>query len=179
MLQPIEDIEAWYDQEDPWNYESSIDDLKRRDILMHELPDRKFSSALDIGCGHGFITRDLPAKKIIGVDISHKAIKQATKLNSKKNKHISYVQGDLFSLDKQFKENSFDFIVITGVLYPQYIGQANTLAYYHIDRLLKPGGILASVHIDDWYTAQFPYLMLKQYFYNYLTYTHRLEIYSK
>lgn len=179
MLQPLKDIEAWYDQEDPWNYESSIDDLKRRDILLHELPDREFTSALDIGCGHGFITRELPAKKITGVDISHKAIKQAKQLTPKKKTNISYKQGDLFTLDLQFASQSFDLIVITGVLYPQYIGHANTLSYYHIDRLLRPSGILVSVHIDDWYTAQFPYLMLKQYFYNYLTYTHRLEIYSK
>jgi len=138
-----------------------------------------FRSALDIGCGHGFLTRDLPATKIIGVDISNKAIEQAKKLSSTTKRMVSYQQGDLFSLGTLFKADQFDLAVITGVLYPQYIGQANTLAYYHIDRVLKPGGILVSVHIDDWYTAKFPYLMIKQYFYNYLTYMHRLEIYTK
>ena len=128
MLQPLSDIEAWYDQDDPWNYESSLDDVKRRDILLHELPDRKFDSALDIGCGHGFLTRDLPARQVVGVDISKKAIKQANKLSGNKKKHISYLVGDLFNLDTLFPKKKFDLIVITGVLYPQYIGEAHTLA---------------------------------------------------
>ena len=76
-------------------------------------------------------------------------------------------------------DKKFDLIVITGVLYSQYIGKSSSLIYKIIDSLLVPKGILVSVHINDWYNCQFPYLKLKQRFYNYRNYNHKLEIYTR
>ena len=45
----------------------------------------------------------------------------------------------LFDLPTLQWDQSFDLIVITGVLYPQYIAQGETLAYTIIDNLLKTG----------------------------------------
>lgn len=127
MIQSVKDIDNWYRSDDPWNYENSLDDQKRTDILIH---DQSYEHVLDIGCGHGFITRNLPGKKIVGVDISALAIKQAKKLGKSKNSQtkIQYIQGDLFSLTTQLPNNKFDLIVITGVLYPQYIGHSQNLS---------------------------------------------------
>ncbi len=178
-LQPHQDIEKWYDKYDPWEYETAFDDKKRKDILLTEIPNRTYNRVLDIGCGHGFVTRDLPGDEIIGIDISEKAVRHAQSDAKKfKKKHITYKVGDLFSLEKTVS-GPFDLILITGVLYPQYIGKSNTLVYHKLDQLLAENGILVSVHIDDWYTSRFPFLLLQQYFYNYRDFSHRLEVYIK
>lgn len=180
-LQPLNELEEFYKaQKDPWGYEDNPDDKDRKAILLGELAKiQKPSAVLDIGCGHGFITRDLPGEKIIGVDISATAVEQANKLS--KRPHVSYVEGDIFTLSRESLKSpeGFDLIVITGVLYPQYIGNAKTTVYDVIDRLLKPGGILVSVHIGEWYTARLPYTMVKDLTYKYRAYQHYLEIYKK
>ncbi|MBU0647695.1 class I SAM-dependent methyltransferase [Patescibacteria group bacterium] len=172
MIQSKAELEDFFKQHDPWGYEENKDDARRKDVLLSEIPDREYNKVLDIGCGHGFITRDLPGKNIVGVDISDNAVKQAGKYA---NDRIGFMQADVFELNDKLPDK-FDLIVITGVLYPQYIGNSVNLVYLIIDKLLKPDGILVSVHIDEWYQARFPYLLLKQYFYDYREYSHRLEV---
>lgn len=175
-LQELQDLEKWYENnDDPWNYETTPDDKKRIDILLSEIPDKQYKRVLDIGCGNGFVTKKLPGQFILGTDISEGAIRAAKKIETD---NLKFEKASLFGLDKQL-EGQFDLIVITGVLYPQYIGNAHVTVYETIDRLLAKGGILVSVHIDEWYKAQFPYLKLNEIFYPYRDYNHRLEIYVK
>ncbi len=179
MIQTKNDLDQWYNTDDPWNYETTLDDIKRRDILLNTLPDKKYHSVLDIGCGHGYVTRELPGENILGIDLSEKAIKQVKKLSIKKRKKIQYQVADFFDLPRILSGKKFDLIVITGVLYPQYIGKSFTLSYLIIDELLAKNGVLASVHINEWYSAQFPYLKLEQKYYDYREFTHDLQIYVK
>jgi 2-polyprenyl-3-methyl-5-hydroxy-6-metoxy-1,4-benzoquinol methylase len=180
MLQPLEDLEKFYDNNDPWGYEINPDDIKRKNIILSEIPERKYDKVLDIGCGHGFITRDLPGKSIVGVDISAKAIAQATFNQSQKDneKNISFIQSSVFQLTSHILD-SYDLIIITGVLYTQYIGESKSLIYKIIDELLVDDGILLCSHINDWYTVRFPYLTLESYYFDYREYTQRLEVYIK
>jgi len=175
ILQDIKEIEHWYRNDDPWGYETNPEDMKRKKILLSELPSREYHSVLDIGCGHGFVTRDLPGRRITGVDISSEAIQQAKRYETER---VSFLEGSLFDLPNTLPEKH-DLIIVTGLLYSQYIGHALNLAYLVIDRLLMPGGILVSVHIDEWYRARFPYLCLKDTIYSYREYDHKLEIYIK
>lgn len=177
MIQKKEELEKWHDKEDPWGYNDSRDDKNRKAILLDELPKRSFRNVLDIGCGQGFITKDLPGERVYGVDISQSAVDFANKL-SEGDARLSYHQGDIFQIDRLF-DLKFDMIIITGVLYPQYIGKASSLIYLLIDKILEKDGILVSVHIDEWYTSQFPYLKTRQLYYEYRQYTHNLEIYAK
>lgn len=177
MIQSPQELEEWYQVDDPWQYEESFDDVKRRDILLAELPTVSFKNVLDIGCGHGFITRDLPGDHITGVDISEKAIQHAMR-EAQGNSRLEYIAANLFSLVSVLQERSFDLIIITGVLYPQYIGRSTTLVYSIIDELLSKNGFLVSVHISDWYSAHFPYPLMKKLTYDYRTYTHVLEVYT-
>jgi predicted TPR repeat methyltransferase len=175
MLQPIEDLEEWQKKDDPWGYEDNPEDTKRRDILLSEIPDKIYKNVLDIGSGQGFITKHLPGERIIGVDISHEAIKKAKVFESDR---IKFIQCSLFELNKIFDEK-FDLMIIAGVLYPQYIGNSLNLIYLIVNKLLQESGILMSVHINSWYKGRFPYLLLKEYFYDYREYLHRLEVYIK
>lgn len=177
MIQKKEELEKWHDKEDPWGYNDNKDDAARKEILLAEIPNKNYGNVLDIGCGQGFITKDLPGQKVYGVDISQSAIDFANKL-SENNDRFIYKQGSIFEIDKLF-DVKFDLVIITGVLYPQYIDQSTNLIYMLIDKILKEDGIFISVHIDEWYKSQFPYLKIKQLYYDYRQYTHNLEIYSK
>ena len=161
---------------DPWGYENNQDDIIRREILLSEIPNLIYKNTLDIGCGQGFITKNLPGENIIGIDISNNAIEFAKKHISSTN--ISFIESSIFDIHNRINKK-FDLIVITGVLYPQYIEKSTNLIYLIIDQLLEQGGILISVHINEWYNCQFPYLRLKQMFYKYRNYNHNLEIYIK
>jgi 2-polyprenyl-3-methyl-5-hydroxy-6-metoxy-1,4-benzoquinol methylase len=175
-LQSIDELEKWYERPDPWDYESNPDDLKRRAMLLSVLSERKYKKVLDIGCGDGFVTVRLPGEEIIGADISANAIGHARK---KAPPHVKYNQCSLFDLPGLGWGQSFDLIVITGVLYPHYIGDTEALACIIIDDLLQPGGHLVSCHIEEWYRARFPYITLRREYYPYREYTHILEVYLK
>lgn len=178
ILQPIDELEKWWENPDPWNYENNPDDLKRREMLISVLPDVQYQRVLDIGCGNGFVTEYLPGKEIIGIDVSANAINHARK-RSKKLKHIKYYQGSLFDLPSLFEGKNFDLIVITGVLYPQYIAKSEKFVYTVIDDILQQGGYLVSCHIEEWYNCRFPYITLQRKYYPYKQYTHILEVYLK
>jgi len=175
MIQKTEEIDKWHLEKDPWGYESNSFDKKRKNILLAEIPELDYKNVLDIGCGQGFITQDLPGENVIGVDISEKAIKFA----QEKNSEVEFKAGSIFDLNTMFSSTKFDLIVITGVLYKQYIGQSNNLIYLIIDSLLNKNGVLLCVHIDGWYNSSFPYLKSKELFYPYREFTHKLEVYIK
>ena len=176
MIQSQKDLDYFHNDIDPWNYEKSNDDLIRREILLREISAFSPKKILDIGCGQGFITSKLNADEIIGLDISSSAIEHAKHQN--KNKKIRYLNLSIFEL---FNCNNFkfDMILITGVLYPQYIGDSSSLIYTLIDKILQPGGILVNVHIDNWYNCSWPYIKIKDFYYPYRNYTHKFEIFRK
>lgn len=176
MIQSKSELDSWHSTEDPWGYENNRDDLMRKRVLLSEIPEREYRSVLDIGCGQGFITREIEGRSVLGVDISPEAIKFAEQFA---NDRVQFRACDLFYIDELLRGRQFDLIVITGVLYPQYIGKAHSLVYEIIDQLLEDNGILISVHVDEWYSARFPYPILKEFCYSYRTYYHRLEVYSK
>jgi 2-polyprenyl-3-methyl-5-hydroxy-6-metoxy-1,4-benzoquinol methylase len=176
MIQELNELNEFHKNKDPWGYKNNPDDKKRLEILLSEIPNKEYKNVLDIGCGQGFITSNLPGENIIGVDISEAAITNANSNNTKA--HITFKNGSIFEINKLISKK-FDLIIITGVLYPQYIGKASSLIYKIIDELLEHNGIFISVHINEWYTCQFPFLKLKEHYYSYRNYNHKLEIYGK
>lgn len=175
MIQDIDELEDWHSEDDPWEYEVSEDDLKRKEFLLKHLQGNKYENVLDIGCGQGYITKDLPGEHILGVDISVNAIRKAKRHETR---DMKFIEGSLFNLNNIITKK-FDLIIITGILYPQYIGNSNNLIYIIIDKLLEEGGTLISVHIDKWYKSKFPYLQYEQKEYSYREYTHKFECYIK
>lgn len=174
-IQSRDDLEQWYSEEDPWGYESHPDDAVRKRVLLSELPDRPYRKTLDIGCGNGFLTRDLPGDEVIGVDLSERAIAHA---QVAQDARLRFIRASIFDLP-EVVDGPFDLIVITGVLYPQYVGKALSLVYRTVDTLLAENGILASVHISQWCQGRFPLLRMREHYYPYREYTHRLELYVK
>lgn len=82
----------------------------------------KNSIILDVGCGDGTFTfelfKEVNSKKIVGFDIAKEAIKVAQKsVPAKDKKRIIFQEGSIYDADKMFKKNSFDIIVVRGVLH--------------------------------------------------------------
>lgn len=176
ILQDRADIEDSYSLPDPWNYDSTPDDYARIEMLLSELPDKPFERVLDIGCGNAFLTSKLPGKEIVGIDISEKALGWAMKRCH--SSRYSFHQAGIFDISVD-KLGTFDLIVITGVLYPQYIGCALDLARMKIDEVLRSPGTLVHAHILDWFKGGFRYDNISTHIYKYREYHHLLEIYQK
>lgn len=99
-----EDIETWYSRKDPWDYENNRDDLGRKGVILGAIKGMRFKRALDIGCGEGWITKDLPADEIHGIEISDNA---SLRLPSNV-KRVTEPEG------------KYDLIIATGVMYSHY-----------------------------------------------------------
>lgn len=99
-----EDIETWYLRQDPWEYENNPEDIRRKHLILSALNKRMFKRALDIGCGEGWITKDLPAGEIHGIEISDNA-----SLRFPPNvKRVTEPEG------------MYDLVIATGVMYEHY-----------------------------------------------------------
>lgn len=169
-------LDRFYSDADPWGYFKNPHDLSRQRILLDELSRFNLGRVLDIGCGNGFITNMIEAEEVVGIDISTSAIQAARECAP--SPRIKFIAGSLFDLPS-LDLGQFDTVIITGVLYPQYIGQAHSLVYLLTDQVLRKEGTLVSVHIDEWYQARFPYALTRALRYSYREYTHLLEIYRK
>lgn len=171
-----QEIERFYERPDPWGYKTNPDDqIRKQRILnilnkfLNKLGEKRFRRALDVGCGEGWITEDLPAEEIIGVDISSKAIGRVQKSGRK----ATYYQLDI---NKDSLPNNFDLIVATGVLYKDYIKPE---IIKNIEEALNPKGILLTCHIKEWkiYEPNLPSIYQEEF--PYREYRERLILYQK
>lgn len=171
-----DNLEDWYDSEDPWDYETTPDDTKRLEHIKLAVPNLEYTNSLDIGCGNGFITRNLPGSNVYGIDISENAISEARKKDQNPNHY--YIEGSIFDLPN-LNFPQMDLILITGTFYQFYLGKGLKLGMVLIDSLLKPGGVLVSSHIHEWYEFRFPYLTISREWFSYRNYYQILEVYNK
>jgi SAM-dependent methyltransferase len=179
-IQSRHDLERLYRDPDPFKDEKNPNSAKRRDFLISEIPSGPYQRTLDIGCGNGFITRALPGDAVVGLDIAAAAVEAAKQHPQNNVSRLSFRQGTLFHLEALLADNGpFDLVVLSNILYPQYIGFAKAFVYQQVDAILAQGGTLVCCHDDALYRARFPYLMLREQFFVYEGKTLRLEVYHK
>lgn len=96
-------------------------------------------SVLDVGCHTGYFTVRIAEKykKVIGIDILPNNIEIANKFFNRPN--IEYKVMDALDIATNFREETFNCIVITEVL--EHIADPDLLIK-NCYKLLKPGGIL-------------------------------------
>ena len=118
----------------------------RLERIVKEIPPVKNLRILDIGCGRGELALWCArngAKEVIGIDYSKNAIilaNQAKKhLKKDITKKIKFKIGDGKKLE--FKENSFDAVLLTEVLEHLYIGE-QVIIFKEIERILRDNGFV-------------------------------------
>ena len=95
----------YYNQNDLWGNGAEHYQIQMKKAIFNILP-TDVSSILDIGCGDGYITNDIPEKyNVVGMDISEEALKYVTK----KTKLGSIVE-------IPYKSNSFDLLMVNDIL---------------------------------------------------------------
>ena len=105
-MQTKQELEEWYEQDDPWEYTVTPDDIYRKRFYLTVLEGlgEYYDRALDVGAGEGFITGDLPAKEIHAIEISDNAASRLPK-----------------NVERVFApEGKYDLVLVTGLLYRQY-----------------------------------------------------------
>lgn len=175
MIESADSLDLHYREADPWGYDSHPDDGLRRARLLSLLPKRRYARTLDIGCGNGFITQTLPGEEVVGCDVSSAALAWASRRVEAERNRFRFVHAGLFDLLEQ-DLGTFDLIVVTGVLYPQYVGKSMALCTEILRRVSSEDGIVASCHIMEWNYFRLPFSMIDQTIYPYREYTHSLEI---
>ena len=104
--------------------------LERKDLRAIFEIIKPNSKVLDLGCGDGLLLKELVLKKKVnglGIEISIEKIKSCL------NSGISVIQEDLNDGLKEFKDNTFDFIVLSQTL--EYVADP----VYLIQEMLRVG----------------------------------------
>lgn len=146
-MQTKEELEQWYATPDPWAYQNNPDDIDRKKRILRALESPSYKRALDIGCGEGWITKDLPAKVIHGLELSEAGADRIPKP----------------AVAVREPKGLYDLIVLTGVLYKQY---DHTSMVRMVKKHAAPGATILTCHIKSWeqplplraeYIEEFPY----------------------
>lgn len=132
----------------PFNYESKLCGINEVDLqpkflgatrlkyCLKALKKVSQGKVLEIGCGGGAFSRAIkkhrPEFKIVGSDISHKALQAAREIDG----GVKYQEADVYDLS--FKNNSFEAAVSFDVW--EHLEKPQK-AFKEVFRVLKPGGI--------------------------------------
>jgi len=115
--------------------------FRRHEMWGIDLEPFKGKECLDAGCGGGRFSialAKLGAKKVIGIDVSRKALEAAQqRALSRRLDNVEFVQGSVLALP--FADRSFDYVISSGVIHhtPDPKG-----AFGELVRVLRPGGTL-------------------------------------
>lgn len=149
------DDESYLRSRDPWRYTSNPVDAIRKQKILDSLQfgrgprsHRHFFRALDIGAGEGWITKDLPASSLFGMESSDAAARRFPP-----------------NVARVFEPvGKYDLILATGVMYETY-------HYREFLRIIREHAsyIVALCNIEGWevpavvelgvprYVERFPY----------------------
>lgn len=133
-------------------YDRAAGDWQRRQpVLLSDFTARPFLlqwcepvaglEVLDLGCGEGYIARQLchrDARRVFGIDVSTEMIQQARAAEREQPLGITYQVGDATRLES-IADASFDAVV--AVFLFNYLDRAATATVMQqVQRVLRPGG---------------------------------------
>lgn len=97
---------------DPWNFETSVYELNRFDLLLREVGKYPHDRVLEVGCGEGLFTSRLAmiARHVVAIDVSPTAVDRARR----RCPDPTYV---VASLDEFATGEKFDLVICAETLY--------------------------------------------------------------
>jgi hypothetical protein len=132
VTQSREDLEDWYANPDPWGFQTNPADADRKARILAAMkrPGPKYKRALDVGCGEGWITKDLPAAVIHGLELSETA--------------RARIPASVVAVEEP--SGKYDLILVSGILYAQYDWRGvHELVQAHAAK----GATVVTCHIKD------------------------------
>ncbi len=139
-----EDFDALYaGSGDPWAFEGSWYETRKRRLLLASLPHERYASAFEPGCATGLLTADLAPRcgRLLASDGAERAV-AATSARLAGQAHVACAR---LWLPDDWPPGRFDLVVLSEFVY--------YLAPEDIDRLasrargaLAPGGVVAACH---------------------------------
>jgi SAM-dependent methyltransferase len=138
---------------DPWNVRDAWYEQRKRTLLLACLPNARYASAFEPGCGNGELTAALALRcdRVLACDGAASAVAAARARVTAANATI-----DQRSLPQDWPEGAFDLIVVSELAY--YLPVATWRAMFaRILASLAPGGLLLMCHCrypyDDYATS--------------------------
>ena len=130
--------------------------LKQEQQIWSESGLKPGMKVLDLACGPGFtaceLARAVGDGDVTGIDINEELIATAHQAKASEGvENVSFALGNLYNLD--LPENSFDFVYARFVF--QHLEKPE-LALSNVWKILKPGGVLCILDIDDNWTSFSP-----------------------
>jgi SAM-dependent methyltransferase len=161
MSAPATDLAAHFEtlyaaSSDPWNVRDAWYEQRKRGLLLAALPERRYASAFEPGCGNGELTASLALRceRILACDGSASAIAAA---RERVAAHPG-VRAEQRRLPQDWPEGdaAFDLIVVSEMAY--YLPADDWRAMIRrIVASLAPGGLLMMCHCrypyDDYATS--------------------------
>lgn len=110
----------------------------------------KNSKVLDLGCGVGrHLAQFGNEVDIIGIDISPKMVKIANEILKKKNINAKAAEGEILNIDKLFKDETFDTVIMMYHTFGCIVPMKNRILLLNkIKKLLNRDGFLI-LHIHN------------------------------
>jgi SAM-dependent methyltransferase len=136
--------------EDPWDLATSDYERRKFDGTIKALNDRRYASALEIGCAHGVLTQRLHrlCDQLLAIDISQTALALAQqRLGTQPG--LEFAQR---SFPAEAPRGLFDLCVMSEVAYYWDSSDLSRAAQWLADHLV-PGGRVVLVH----YTGETDY----------------------
>ncbi|NQX13277.1 PIG-L family deacetylase [Microbacteriaceae bacterium VKM Ac-2855] len=137
-------FEALYERhEDPWGYTGRWYEHRKRALTLAALPDRGYSSALEIGCSIGILAEELAARcdRLLAIDSAAEAVRRS---RERLAEH-SGVRVQQCDVTEGLPGGPFDLIVLSEVGY--YLdADALGVLLRRIDAVLTDDGVLLVVH---------------------------------
>jgi 2-polyprenyl-3-methyl-5-hydroxy-6-metoxy-1,4-benzoquinol methylase len=136
-----EHFQRIYDaSDDPWNYHQSDYEKAKRDATIGALEGRRFSSAIEVGCSIGLLTRRLAehCDRLLAVDFIGNAL-TAAQVACADKPNVRFVNARVPSA---WPEGEFDLIVLSEVLYFLSDADNRSLAQRCGTSLTRDGEIL-------------------------------------
>ncbi len=135
----------WFEQlyasdPDPWRFATSDYEREKYGATLEALPDRRFSSGLEVGCSFGVLTQQLAPRcdELLAIDVAQTVLDRAQEA-------CPGVRFERRFVPHEWPPGTFDLILFSEVLY--YLTEADIQRTAKLaQRALLPGGSILLVH---------------------------------
>ncbi|WP_326837470.1 bifunctional PIG-L family deacetylase/class I SAM-dependent methyltransferase [Amycolatopsis rhabdoformis] len=140
-------VQLYDSAEDPWHVADAWYERRKRRLLLASLPDERYGTAVEPGCGLGVLTRELAARcdRLLAFDPVQAAVDRATRAVA----GLSEVDVYRATVPDGLPTGPVDLLVYSELLY--YLDDTDLDATVEASaNALRPGGHLAAVHWRPW-----------------------------